>query len=158
VWSAFRRLELAKPHKPLFAEIDLVSSHTPWTKIPPFIPWNKVGDGSIFKRLPVDRGGLNDTQRGYSTSIEYTLRTLFSFVRNYGSKNLVLVVLGDHQPSRVVAGQPGHDVPISIISHDPAVLSRIADWGWVDGMRPDDTAPVWLMSAFRNRFLTAFGS
>jgi hypothetical protein len=38
------------------------------------------------------------------------------------------------------------------------VMSRIADWGWVDGMRPDSTAPVWLMSAFRNRFLQAFGS
>jgi phosphatidylglycerophosphate synthase len=158
VWAGLQRLELGKPHKPLFAEIDTVSSHTPWTKIPPFIPWNQVGDGAIFDRLPIDRSGLTDTQQGYATSIRYALRTLFSFVENYGSKNLVLIVLGDHQPSRVVGGQPGHDVPISIIAHDPAVLSRIASWGWVDGMRPDATAPVWPMSAFRNRFLGAFGS
>jgi hypothetical protein len=70
----------------------------------------------------------------------------------------VLIVLGDHQPSRVVSGSPGHDVPISIVAHDPAVLQRIAGWGWTDGMRPDDTAPVWQMSAFRNRFLDAFGA
>ena len=31
-------------------------------------------------------------------------------------------------------------------------------WGWVDGMRPSPQAPVWPMSAFRNRFLGAFGS
>ena len=157
VLLGLQRLELAKPHRPLFAEVDLVSSHTPWTRIPPFIPWGRVGDGSIFNRLPVDRSGLGDPQQGYATSITYTLRTLFSFVRHYGRENLVLIVLGDHQPSRVVTGRPGHDVPISIVAHDPAVLRQIESWRWVDGMRPSPNAPVWLMSSFRNRFLDAFG-
>ena len=157
-YLALQRLELAKPQRPpLFAEVDLVSSHTPWTRIPPLIDWSRVGDGSIFNRLPVDKVGVSDVQKGYATSIRYTLRTLFSFVQHYGSKNLVLVVLGDHQPSRVVSHAPGHDVPISIIASDPAVLSRIAGWGWLDGMRPTGAAPLWRMSAFRNRFLTAFG-
>ena len=53
------------PHRrPLFAEVDLVSSHTPWTRIPPLIGWNRVGDGSIFNRLPIDETGLTDTQAG----------------------------------------------------------------------------------------------
>jgi hypothetical protein len=159
VLLALQRLELAKAHRPpVFSEIDLVSSHTPWTRIPPFVPWSRVGDGSIFNRLPVDRSGLTDTQQGYSTSIEYTLRTLFSFVTHYATKNTVLIVLGDHQPSRVVSGSPGHDVPISIVARDPAVLRRISGWGWVPGLRPTAQAPLWPMSAFRNRFLSAFGS
>lgn len=160
VLLALQRLELAKPHRrPLFAEVDLVSSHAPWTRVPPLIDWSRVGDGSIFNRLPVDQTGLTDTKQGYARSIRYTLRALFSFVEHYGRKNLVLVVLGDHQPSRVATGyRPGHDVPISVIAHDPAVIGRIAGWGWVDGMRPAPTAPVWPMSAFRNRFLDAFGS
>jgi len=160
VMLALQRLELAKPNRPpIFAEVDLVSSHTPWTRIPPLIDWSRVGDGSIFNRLPVDRVGLSDVEKGYATSIRYTLRALFSFVRHYGSKNLVLIVLGDHQPSRVVSGsRPGHDVPISIVAHDPAVLRRIDGWGWVNGMRPTPTAPLWRMSAFRDRFLSAFGS
>ena len=49
-------------------------------------------------------------------------------------------------------------MPISVIAHDPAVMRRIAGWGWADGMRPGPTAPVWRMSAFRDRFLSAFGS
>ena len=54
VFSALQRLELAKRHRrPVFAEIDMVSSHTPWTRIPRLIPWNKVGDGSIYNRIPV---------------------------------------------------------------------------------------------------------
>lgn len=156
---ALHRLELARrDRRPLFAEVDLVSSHTPWTRLPPLIDWRRVGDGSIFRRLPVDEVGLTDTQQGYARSIAYTLRALFSWVARYGSGDLVLVVLGDHQPSRVVHGyRPGHDVPISLIAHDPAVLQRIAGWGWVEGMRPSSEAPIWPMSAFRNRFLSAFG-
>jgi hypothetical protein len=159
VLLALQRLELAKPHRrPVFAEIATVSSHAPWTRVPPLIAWNRVGDGSIFNRLPVDESGLTDSQQGYVQSIRYTLRTLFSYVQHYGNKNLVLVVLGDEQPARVVTGRPGHDVPISIIAHDPTLISRTASWGWADGLRPSPTAPVWPMSAFRNRFLTAFGS
>jgi hypothetical protein len=158
VLLALQRLELAKPNRrPIFSEIDLVSSHTPWTRIPPLIGWGRVGNGSIFNRLPIDRVGLTDTSHGYAQSISYTLRALLAFVEQYGTKNTVLIVLGDHQPSRVVSGNPGHDVPISIIAHDPAVLQQIDSWGWVDGMRPTSAAPVWPMSAFRNRFLSAFG-
>ena len=160
VLLALQRLELAQTHRPpLFAEVDLVSSHTPWTRIPPLIKWGDVGDGSIFNRLPVDESGLSDVKQGYGRSIEYTLRSLFSFVEHYGRKNLVMVVLGDHQPATVVTGYGAtHDVPISVIAHDPAVMRRIAGWGWADGMRPGPTAPVWRMSAFRDRFLSAFGS
>jgi hypothetical protein len=87
------------------------------------------------------------------------LNTLVSFVQRYGDDNLVLVVLGDHQPSTMVTGQgASHDVPISVIAHDPAVLDKIAGWGWQDGLLPSAQAPVWPMNAFRDRFLSAFGS
>jgi hypothetical protein len=160
VFLALQRLELAKTHRPpLFAEVDLVSSHTPWTRIPPLIKWGDVGDGAIFNRLPVDESGLSDVKQGYGRSIQYTLRSLFSFVEHYGRRNLVMVVLGDHQPATVVTGYNAtHDVPISVIAHDPAVMRRISGWGWADGMRPGPKAPVWPMSAFRDRFLGAFGS
>jgi phosphatidylglycerophosphate synthase len=160
VLLALQRLELAKAHRrAVFAEVDLVSSHTPWTRIPPLIDWSDVGDGSIFNRLAVDESGLGDVKRGYGRSIEYTLRSLFSFLEHFGRKNLVLVMLGDHQPATVVTGyDASHDVPISVIAHDPAVMRRIAGWGWVDGLRPGPKAPVWPMSAFRDRFLSAFGS
>jgi phosphatidylglycerophosphate synthase len=159
VLLALQRRELAKRHRrPVFAEVPLVSSHAPWTRIPPLIDWRRVGDGSIFNRLPVDETGQNDKRQGYARSIEYTLRTLSSFVQHYGRRNLVLIVLGDEQPARIVAGSPGHDVPISIVAHDPAVLQQIAGWGWVDGMEPTPAAPVERMSAFRNRFLNAYGS
>jgi hypothetical protein len=162
---ALQRLELAKrDRRPLFAEVDLISSHTPWTKIPQLIPSKEVGEGSIFNRIPPAEestaslfGDAKRARVAYGQSIEYSLRSLFQFVQQSHDKNLVLVVLGDHQPATTVTGQGAtHDVPISVIAHDPKVMHRISGWGWQDGMLPRPKAPVWPMDAFRDRFLTAF--
>jgi phosphatidylglycerophosphate synthase len=159
-YLALQRLELAQPHRrPVFAEIDTVSSHEPWTAIPPMIPWSEVGDGSIYKSLPVDHAGAHSTEQGYGHSIVYSLQALVSFIQHYGRKNLVVIMLGDHQPAHVVSGfGVDHDVPISIIAHDPAVLQRAVRWGWGAGLQPAKKAPVWPMNVFRDRFLRAFGS
>jgi hypothetical protein len=173
---ALQRLELAKrDRRRIFAEVDLVSSHAPWTRIPRMIPWADVGDGSVYDGMPA--GNLttdvlwSDPERAraaYGQSIQYSLNVLVSFVQHYGDDDLVLVVLGDHQPSTVVTGRGpdpdapmdglSHDVPISVIAHDQAVLDRIAGWGWEAGLRPSPQASVWRMDAFRDRFLSAFGS
>ena len=51
----------------------------------------------------------------------------------------------------------GHDVPVTVVAKDPAVLRRIAVWGWQPGLHPSPDAPVWRMDSFRDRFLSAFG-
>jgi hypothetical protein len=176
VLGALQRLELARRHRrPVFAEVDLVSSHTPWTRIPRMVPWSRLGNGSIFRRIPTQEtgngsvrvnsswsflqiNGSASVQAAYGQSIQYTMKALISFVQHYRDPNLVVIALGDHQPWSVVSGEePGHEVPISIIAR-PAVLKRIAGWGWSDGLRPRPRAPVWPMSSFRDRFLTTFGS
>ncbi|HTA32984.1 MAG TPA: CDP-alcohol phosphatidyltransferase family protein [Solirubrobacteraceae bacterium] len=165
MFAALQRLELAKTHrKPVFAEVDTVSSHMPWDKIPTMIPWNKVGNGSIFShtRTLTEPSSFwwhpNQVKAAYARSLEYSLNTLISFVQHYGKKNLVMIVVGDEQPLAVVSGQhASHDVPISIIAHDPSVLKRIGAWDWQSGLLPRPNAAVWPMSAFRDRFLTAYG-
>jgi hypothetical protein len=164
--AALRRLELAPADRaPVMAEIDLVSSHTPWAPLPRLVDWNALGDGSVFAPMPAlgaspsvvwrDRARV---RAAYGQSIEYSLSSLISFVQTYHDDNLVLIVLGDHQPATIVSGSSaGRDVPISIIAHDPAVLNRISGWGWQDGLRPRPDAPVWPMDAFRDRFLSAYG-
>jgi phosphatidylglycerophosphate synthase len=166
MFAALQRLELSTANRrPLFAEVDTVSSHMPWTRIPQQIPWSEVGNGSIFNRIPTYREPdsfwwhPNQVKAAYARSLEYSLSVLISFVQHYGNKNLVLVIVGDEQPLPIVSGQgASHNVPISIIAHDPSVLKRIAGWGWEDGLRPSPQAPVWRMDAFRDRFLTAYGS
>jgi hypothetical protein len=164
--SAFQRLEYGKPNRaPLMAEIPLTSSHAPWAPVPHLIDWNDVGDGSVFGPMAKegDQPGYvwRDPARirtAYARSIAYSLSTLISYVKTYGNDNLVLVFLGDHQPAVVTDTGASHDVPITIVAKDPAVLDRISGWGWQDGLKPGPQAPVWRMDAFRDRFLTAFGA
>jgi hypothetical protein len=167
-YLALQRLELAKPHRqPVFAEVDTLSSHFPWTKIPRLIPWSRVGDGSVYKDVaPVASASqatlLRDgkkARRAFALSIQYSLRTIYSYLQHYADKSTVLIMLGDHQPHTVISGQGAtHEVPISIIAKDPKVTAQIRGWGWDAGVRPSPKAPDWPMQAFRDRFLTAFGS
>ncbi|MEO5664750.1 MAG: CDP-alcohol phosphatidyltransferase family protein [Nocardioides sp.] len=163
----FRREELAPTDRgPVMAEIDLVSSHHPWTPLPRLVPWDQVGDGSVFDGMP-EQGEPSDVvfrdpdavRRVYGRSIEYTMETLVSWLEQQPDPDLVLVVLGDHQPHAYVSGDDaGHDVPISVIAQDPQVLRRISGWDWQDGLLPAPDAPVWRMDTFRDRFLSAYGA
>ena len=164
--AALQRRELAPAdRRPVMAEIDLVSSHTPWTPLPRMVDWQAIGDGSVFDPMPAQGPSTaqvwpdpSRVRTAYGASIEYSLSALVSFVQAYGTDNTVLIVLGDHQPATIVSGSnAGRDVPISIIARDPAVLDRISGWGWQAGLRPRPDAPVWPMDAFRDRFLSAYG-
>jgi hypothetical protein len=162
----FDERELRRPDRgPVMAEIDLVSSHTPWTPLPRIVPWHRLTDGSVYDGMEaahssfLDLLGGPDQQRNYARSVRYSLRSLVSFVRHAHDKKLVMIVLGDHQPNTNVSGTGvSHDVPISLIAHDPAVLRHISGWGWNPGLQPLPVTPVLPMDDFRDRFLSAFGS
>ncbi|MBL7254063.1 sulfatase [Actinoplanes sp. LDG1-01] len=149
---------------PLLAEVTLTSSHTPWTPVPTMLPWDKIGDGSVYgpevaaaespQQLFADG---KKVKQAYAGSIAYSIDSLISYVRDFGDDNLVLVLLGDHQPASVVVGTNStKDVPISIVAKDPKVLDRIGSWGWTDGLTPAPDAPLWPMNEFRDKFLTAY--
>jgi hypothetical protein len=166
--SAFQRAERSQPkHAPVMAEIPLVTSHAPWAPTPSgLVDWNTVGDGTVFGPMAAAGDKPEDVWRSpsrirtaYRRSIEYSLNALISYVETYGDDNLVLIFLGDHEPAPLITGQNAdREVPITIVAHDPAVLDRISTWGWQDGLKPGPHAPVWPMNAFRDRFLTAFGT
>jgi hypothetical protein len=148
------------------AEIDTVSSHTPWAPLPTMVPWNKVGNGSIFDSMPARSESAVTVWRNASTvrqffgrSLQYSLETLISWVTELHDPNLVLILLGDEQPGGPIT-RPGasHEVPISIVAHDPSVFRQIASWHWQDGLLPGPSAPLESMGAFRNQFLGAFST
>ncbi|MEW2165355.1 sulfatase-like hydrolase/transferase [Streptomyces sp. NPDC007084] len=165
--TAFERLVHGRKHdKPLMSTIILTSSHQPWAPIPRTVPQDQVGDGSVYDAI--QKAGkkpgdiITDSRKSkeeYGKSIQYSVTSLIDYLVRYGDKDTVLVFLGDHQPiARVSGDHASRDVPVSIVAKDPKVLDRIADWDWTDGLRPEHTAPVWKMDAFRDRFLTAYGS
>ena len=96
------------------------------------LDWHDLGDGSVYDGMPEEGESAEEVFRdpdavrnAYGESIEYTLTSVFSFLETYPDPNLVVVVLGDHQPHSYVSGDDaGHDVPISVIAQDPSVMSR----------------------------------
>ncbi len=161
--DAVHHLELADG-PPVMAEIDLISSHAPWSRTPRLVAQDAVGDGSVFDGMPdtlpseseiwPDAGRVREA---YAGAVAYSLRALFTYLATYADEDTVVVMLGDHQPATIVSGRdPGHDVPVTIIAGDPAVTDRVEEWGWDEGLRPSDEAPVWRMDAFRDRFLAAY--
>ncbi len=162
--ATFARRELRGP-KPVMAELDLVSSHHPWAPLPTAVPWSEVGDGSVFADMPAQGEtpaeafrSPSAVRRAYADSVAYSLQMLVDFAVRERRRPLLLVVLGDHQPHGYVTGpHPSHDVPVTVISRDPALLQRVNAWDWQPGLRPRAGAPLWRMDAFRDRFLQAFG-
>jgi phosphatidylglycerophosphate synthase len=164
--AEFQRLELSSGHKPVMAEIDLVSSHVPWAPLPTMVPWSKVGNGSIFDPMPARGetrlsvlGSASKERQAFGKSIQYSMQALTSWVTELNDPNLVLILLGDEQPAGPIS-RPGasHAVPISIVARDPSVFRQIASWHWQDGLLPGHSAPLEPMSAFRNQFLGAFST
>ena len=163
--AAFNRLELEPSSRgPVMAEIDLVSSHVPWAPLPEPVDWASIGDGTVFlaqagRATPQSAVWSSDAtlRTAYGQSVAYSLGSTFSLLGHVRDRDLVLVVLGDHQPAPIVSGlDAGHDVPISVVARDPAVLDRIAGWAWSEGLRPGPRSPVWRMDQFRDRFLAAY--
>jgi phosphatidylglycerophosphate synthase len=165
-YNKFGQLVLGPGHVPVMAEIDTVSSHVPWTPLPHMVPWDRLGNGSIYNSMRKPRvtaaqafRSAATVQRLYGQSIQYSLQALTSWIVRLNDPNLVVVMLGDHQPATVVSGNaPTHSVPISIIAHDPSVFRHVAQWHWHDGLRPSPSAPLEQMDGFRNQFLNAFNA
>jgi phosphatidylglycerophosphate synthase len=166
MYAEFQRLELTPGHQPVFAEIDTTSSHTPWVPLPSMVPWNQVGDGSVFDSqrgtaAEVARvwSNANTVRQYFGQSIQYSMTALTSWVTELNDPNLVLFLVGDEQPHSTVSGNaPNNEVPISIITRAPSVLKQMSSWNWQNGLLPNSGAPLEPMDAFRNQFLNTFSS
>jgi hypothetical protein len=153
------------PRPPILAEIALISSHAPWTPVPPMLPWPDLGDGRAFAAAaaPGDPPEVvwRDPDRvrdQYRQALGYALRAVAAFVARRGDRPPLIVVLGDHPPAGFVSGDPAsREVPLHLIGPAP-LLDRLAGWPRARGALPDPWLEAWPMEAFRDRFLAAFAA
>ncbi len=167
ILSFLQRTERDRHDTPLFLQVALLSSHSPWTQIPPVLDdWGTIGDGAIFATWAHDGDppeivwqDFDRVRRQYIRSIDYTLQVLAGYAAQYVDDRTLVIVLGDHQPLPLITGEgAGRDVPVHVLSGDPALLAPFRDWGFADGMRPPHDAPVRSMADFRDWFLSAYTS
>lgn len=152
--------------RPRMAVVPLVSSHAPWTPVPSLVDPATVGDGSTLTPAggsaePPEAILTRDPVRvraDYRKSVAYSLTSVIRQLERTPAEDLVVIMVGDHQPAPVVTGpDAGRDVPVTVLAGDSEVIDRIQDWGWTAGLRPDADAPVWRMDTVRDRIMTDFG-
>lgn len=159
-----RNLRQSDSDQAVFAQVALISSHAPWVPIPRLVPWEALGDGTIFNEMATagDRPDVvwrdHDRVRDqYRMSITYALETVVDYALRHADNPPLMIVLGDHQAAGFIALDERSDVPIHLIG-PPELLDHVADWGWTHGMIPADDAPVLPMEDMRDLLLRAFTS
>jgi hypothetical protein len=163
--SVLERRERGPGGPPLFAEVSLISSHAPWTPIPPVLEeWDEIGDGRVFSQW-AEMGDAPEVvwrdpervRRQYALALDYVLGVLDAYARRFVDRRTLLLLVGDHQPAPLITGEgASRDVPIHVISGAPELIEPFLDWGFAPGMLPPDRGEPKRMDAFRDWFLAAF--
>ncbi|HEY7172647.1 MAG TPA: sulfatase-like hydrolase/transferase [Vicinamibacterales bacterium] len=160
-----RRVELDKTDRPpLFAFFPTISTHFPFSPTPPYQPdWSRVEtdrpyDSEQVEAAYSDVPDWTNFGPGYVRALAYDLELASDFLRLESKRDLVMILIGDHQPASAVAGEGARwDVPVHVIASRPAVLGGLEHDGFVRGMEPA-RASLGPMSRLLTMLLDAFGS
>jgi hypothetical protein len=148
---------------PLFVFFPTISTHTPFSPVPPYQPdWRRAATDHPYDQPDLDRALAKQPDwlnlgPAYVDALTYAYATIGGYLRVHADRDLVMIVIGDHQPPALVTG-PGAswDVPVHVISSRRAILDRLLAAGFRAGLGPE--RPVrGPMSALLPILLDAFG-
>jgi hypothetical protein len=162
---ALARLDILErsraPRAPVFAVFPTSTTHAPFGPVPPYQPeWSRVLTATPFDQADVERAmavspDLSDLGPSYVRAMDYEYRSLAGYLREQAG-DLVLVVIGDHQPPAAVSGRdaPWH-VPVHVIGRREGVLHRLRGRGFRSGLEPR-RPPIGAMYQLTPLLLDAF--
>lgn len=147
---------------PVFTQIVLVSSHIPFSPLPPYLAdW---ADAGTFATVP--KAAWEEINRApdwsalspnYLRSLQYDFAVLGDWLANRLPGEALVILLGDHQPPAVVGGESQEwTVPIHVLSRDRDLVAPFIAAGYVDGIVPSQAPPHRGMETFLPSFLAAF--
>lgn len=148
--------------RPLFAQIALISSHAPWVPVPEVVPWEDIGDGTIFNEV-ASSGDTpevvwRDRERvrfQYRLAVDYALQTVFEYAALHADDPPLMLIIGDHQAAGFIGLDDRREVPIHVIGPEHLVtpLSELAP---SSGLLPEDDVSVIPMDRVRDILLNAY--
>jgi hypothetical protein len=149
--GVLRERYLAHASEPRYLFYMGVSTHFPWGEdVPPYVrDWHALDAGTIertdvdasWPALPGKDEIATELRRSYFQSVEYEWRLFTELLEAEPSRDIVVMILGDHQP-RLESNPPGEvtmNTPLHVLSRDPAFVASFADVGCQPGMFADPT-------------------
>ncbi|WP_129646214.1 sulfatase-like hydrolase/transferase [Peristeroidobacter agariperforans] len=147
--AALTQLELTvrtgapNDRKPAFIFFPTVTTHTPFRPTPPYqADWSRMLSTDPFDE-PSLRNSLsqlpewNNLSPSYTDAVAYELQTFAGYLRTQPRNDLIVVIVGDHQPPAMVSGaNASWDVPVHVISSNRALLDVLGKCGFVSGLTP----------------------
>jgi Sulfatase len=157
-------LEVSRsPRAPLFVFFPTLSTHFPFNPTPPYQPdWPRMTterpyDGPAIVRAYARQPDWMNFMPGYVDAMSYDLTTLAGYLERHTNQDLVMILLGDHQPPALVTGQGASwDVPVHVITSRTSIRDRLLARGFRPGFTPDRPALA-RMHALLPILIEAFG-
>ena len=157
--------EIAPPARPpAFVFFASITTHTPFVPTPPYQPdWKRVLSDTPYDAEALDAAwsawpDWSDLGPSYVTAFEYAFATVGGYLRLRADRDLVMILVGDHQPPALVSGEGASwEVPVHVIANRPAVIDRLVSrHHFVEGLAPAHPAAA-RMDGLLPMLLDAFG-
>ena len=155
-------------HPPRLIVLGNISTHAPFHPPPPYQPdWARLLTAEPFGPVPpgdredeaqVRQALLSDPAGAYARTFDYFLRVLAGWLRLRENLDLVLLIIGDHQPLAAVTGEGANwEVPVHLITARSALREAFLAAGFVPGLDPG-TQVLGGMADLSRTVLRAFDS
>lgn len=129
--------------QPVFAVFPTITSHAPFHPLPPLLSSALAPlDAHAYTPADVMQALANPPTAGQATgpylrSISDLFDWLAVYIDDLAPPNLMLLMVGDHQPPGIIRGDDASwDVPVHIMSAHDSVLQRLEAKGFVAGLLP----------------------
>ena len=140
-----------------------ISTHFPFSPTPPYQPdWPRMLDPTAVRRprrscertLRSPTGPIRPRLRRAMT---YDIDVLAGYLREHADRDLVMIVLGDHQPPAAVSGEGASwDVPVTSLPAARRCSTDFCRLGFTPGLTPA-RHPIGRMHQLLPKLLDAFG-
>lgn len=131
---------------PLFVFFPTTGTHTPFTPTPPYqADWPRMLTAHPYDEADLLRSWSQQPDwmnlgPSYARALGATYRWIGGLLRRRADRDLVLILIGDHQPPALVSGEGASwDVPVHVIANRAsrsAVLDTLRAHGFRNGLTP----------------------
>jgi hypothetical protein len=137
-------LERARSDRaPLFVVFPTSTTHAPFGPVPPYQPdWPRVLTAEPFEADEATAAlarwpDLTDLGPSYARATAYELVTFAGYLRQHAGDDLVMILVGDHQPPAAVSGPDAPwEVPIHVIARQTSIIEHLLARGFTRGLAP----------------------